>query len=104
MSWKAAIIKHNKQSRIGVSFEKNIELINRIKQIEGSRWSQSLKIWHIPDTVENRIRFKIELIPTLTEEAIVQMQKFADWLNSKRYSPNTIKTYTEAFKIVFPLF
>lgn len=98
MVWRAALIKHNKQSRIGLSFEKDIELINHIKQIDGSRWSQSLKVWHIPDTVENRIQFKIELIPTLSEEAIAQIQKFADWLNSKRYSPNTIKTYTEALK------
>lgn len=98
MVWRAVLIKHNKQNRIGVSFEKNIELVNRIKQIDGSRWSQSLKVWHIPDTVENRIRFKIESIPTLSEEAIAQIQKFADWLNSKKYSPNTIKTYTEALK------
>jgi integrase/recombinase XerD len=87
MNWKAAIIKHNKESRIGVSFEKNTELINRIKQIEGSRWSQSLKVWHIPDTIENRIRFKIELTPTLSEEAIVQIQKFADWLIQKDIAP-----------------
>jgi integrase/recombinase XerD len=104
MSWKAGIIKHKKESRISVSFEKNTDLINRIKQIEGSRWSQSLKIWHIPDTNENRIRFKIQLIPTLSEEAIVQIQKFSDWLNSKRYSPNTIKTYTEALKSFFLFF
>lgn len=98
MNWKAGIIKHNKESRISVSFEKNTELIKRIKQIEGSRWSQSLKVWHIPDIIENRTRFKIELIPTLSEEAILQIQKFTNWLNSKRYSPNTIKTYTEALK------
>jgi integrase/recombinase XerD len=104
MSWKAVIIKHKKESRISVSFEKNTDLINRIKQIEGSRWSQSLKIWHIPDTNENRIRFKIQLIPTLSEEAIVQIQKFSDWLNSKRYSPNTIKTYTEGLKSFFLFF
>lgn len=98
MIWKAGIIKHKKESRISVSFEKKTELINRVKQIEDARWSQTLKIWHIPDTIENRIRFKIELIPTLSSEAITQIQKFADWLNSKRYSPNTIKTYTEALK------
>lgn len=104
MNWKAGIIKHNKQSRITVSFEKDTELINRIKQIEGSRWSQSLKVWHIPDTIENRIRFKIELIPTLSEEAVAQIQKFGDWLNSKRYSTNTIKTYTETLKSFFLFF
>lgn len=98
MNWKAGIIMHKKESRISVSFEKNTELIKRIKQIEGSRWSQTLKIWHVPNTIENRIRFKVELPSALPEEAITQIQKFADWMNSKRYSPNTIKTYTEALK------
>jgi integrase/recombinase XerD len=98
MIWKAAIIKHRKESRISVSFERDPELINRIKQIEGSRWSQTLKVWHIPDTIENRIRFKIGLIPTLSAEGTAQIEKFSDYLKSKRYSPNTIQSYSEALK------
>ena len=100
MKWESKLIKHNGTFRLAIIFEKNAELIARVKLIEGSRWSQSLAVWHIPDTEENRIRFKIPLhqqtVPS--EEGILQIEKFKQWLLSKRYSPSTIKTYSEALK------
>jgi integrase/recombinase XerD len=53
MTWAAKLIKHNSENRIAVYFEKNQDLIARIKQIEGARWSQQKTVWHLPDTVEN---------------------------------------------------
>lgn len=100
MKWSAKIIKHNRENRIAVYFEKDVDLIARIKKIGGARWSQTLMAWHIPDTEENRIRFKIiplsHTIPS--EEAIVQIEKFQQWMRSKRYSESTITTYCEALK------
>jgi len=100
MIWKAKIIKHKGENRIAVYFDKNAEWIAQIKQIEGARWSQSLLAWHLPDTEENRIRFKIKpgshSLPS--SEGMEQIPKFTQWLISKRYSPSTIKTYTEALK------
>lgn len=100
MNWSAKIIHHNKQQRIAVYFEKNIEFIERIKQLEGSRWSQTLKVWHIPDTEANRIRFKIAPLSYSlpSAEGIQNIEKFKQWLRSKRYSENTINTYSEALK------
>ena len=78
MIWTAKIIKHKNDNRIAVYFEKNTELIARIKQIEGARWSQSLLAWHIPDTFENRERFKIiqheNTVPS--PEGITHINKF----------------------------
>ncbi|MGG7036803.1 MAG: tyrosine-type recombinase/integrase, partial [Flavobacterium sp.] len=100
MKWEAKIIKHQGVNRIGVYFEKDADLITRIKKLEGSRWSQSLKVWHLPDTEENRTRFKIpqiaESLPN--EEGIAAMERFKQWLRSKRYSESTIKTYSDALK------
>lgn len=100
MKWTAKTIKHRGESRIAVYFEKNADLIARIKQVEGSRWSQTLMAWHLPDTEENRLRFK--LVPksnTLpSEEGILQIEKFKQWMRSKRYSESTITTYSEALK------
>ena len=102
--WEAKLINHNSQSRIGVSFDKDPALILRIKQIIGVKWSQSLKVWHLPDTPENRIRFK--LIPkTIGKTALSKInlvnqqayQNYIDLLNLKAYSPNTIRTYTAEF-------
>lgn len=77
MNWEAKIITHRKEKRIAVYFEKNTELIARIKKLEGSRWSQTMGVWHIPDTEENRIRFKIaplsHTIPS--EEGIENIEK-----------------------------
>lgn len=100
MKWEAKIITHKGSKRIAVYFEKNAEWIARIKQIEGSRWSQTLGVWHLPDTEVNRIRFKLtplsHSIPS--SEGIEQIEKFKQWLRSKRYSESTITTYTEALK------
>ena len=100
MKWESKLIKHNGTFRIAIIFEKNAELIARVKLIEGSRWSQSLGVWHIPDNEENRIRFKIPLhqqtVPS--EEGIAAIEKFKQWLLSKRYSESTITSYTEALK------
>ena len=100
MNWSAKVITHKKVKRIAVYFEKNAELIARIKEFDGARWSQTLRAWHLPDTEENRIRFKItplsHTIPS--SEGIEQIEKFKQYLRSKRYSESTITTYTEALK------
>lgn len=100
MTWKSKEIKHKNEQRIAVEFPKNAELIKRIKLIDGSRWSASLKCWHIPNTKENRIRFKLET-PLQNDYNTIKTEKinqFKLWLKSKRYSANTIKTYSEALK------
>ncbi|MBG6062154.1 integrase/recombinase XerD [Flavobacterium sp. CG_9.1] len=100
MNWSAKLLTHKNEKRIAVYFEKNIEFITRIKQIDDARWSQTLVAWHLPDTENNRLRFKIKpashTVPSL--EGIAQIEKFTQWLSSKRYSPSTIRTYSEALK------
>ena len=100
MVLEAKILTHKKEKRIAVYFKKDADLIARIKQIDGARWSQTLGVWHLPDTEENRIRFKIlplsHSIPSL--EGIAQIERFKQWLRSKRYSESTLTTYSEALK------
>lgn len=100
MKYFSKIISHNNESRITVEFEKNDELNLRIKKIEGCRWSSSLKCWHIPNTPQNRIRFRLE--STQQQEFNLQkdekIEQFKRWMLSRRYSDNTIKTYSEALK------
>jgi integrase/recombinase XerD len=100
MNWSSKLILHKKELRIAVYFEKNTKLIAGIKQFEGAKWSQTLKVWHLPDNEQNRIHFKIPAayLSFPSEEGILAIQKFSNWLTSKRYSPNTVKTYTEALK------
>ena len=98
MKWEAKLVKHNKEKRIAIYFEKDATIITRIKKLEGVRWSATLKAWHLPDNQENRNRFKIKLEIELNCKHAESIQQFEYWLKSKRYSANTIKTYTEALK------
>lgn len=100
MKFKAKITIHNGISRIAVYFEKNEALIARIKTFEGARWSASKKYWHLPDNEENRLRFNLFSSTTLlpNAEGIAYINTFKRYLLSRRYSPNTINTYSEALK------
>ncbi|HSD08012.1 site-specific integrase [Flavobacterium sp.] len=100
MNWSSKIIYHKNEQRIAIYFEKNIQLIDRIKQFEGAKWSQTLKAWHVPDNEVNRIRFKVVPLPHSipSPEGIENITKFKQWLKSKRYSESTISTYSEALK------
>jgi integrase/recombinase XerD len=100
MKWNAKIISHKGTPRIAIFFEKDATLISRIKTFENALWSASKRYWHLPDTEHNRLHFKLPLAPTLlpNSEGIASMETFKRYLLSKRYSPNTIKTYSEALK------
>ena len=100
MNWSSKLIHHKKEIRIAVYFEKNAQLIERIKQFEDAKWCQTLKVWHLPDNEDNRVHFKIPeaYLSFPSEEGILAVQNFSYWLASRRYSANTIKTYTEALK------
>ena len=100
MNWKAKTLLHKGTPRIAVYFEKNTELIARIKTFEDARWSPNNKYWHLPDTEANRLHFKLPLAHTLVPnaEGIASIETFKRYLLSKRYSPNTINTYSEALK------
>jgi integrase/recombinase XerD len=100
MNWEAKLIKHKGQERIVVYFEKNTEWIARIKKLDGVRWSVTLKAWHLPDTTENRTKFKLPM-PELrlpSPEGMEHLSHFARYMTAKRYSDNTLRTYTEALK------
>jgi integrase/recombinase XerD len=98
MKWKAKIITHRGESRIAMQISSNPEHWNIARTFEDSRWSQSRKCWHIPNTEENRRRFEIENNPKPqpSVEGLNHLEKFRQWLLSKRYSVNTVKAYSEA--------
>lgn len=91
---------HHKQKVIFIHFEKNYQLIQEVKKIPGSIWSQSKKVWYVLDSDYHRKLFNLEPLSYSlpSEEGIKHLEKFTYWLKSKRYSENTIKTYTDALK------
>jgi len=50
---KISRITHRGESRIKVVFERDTDLISKIKTIRGRRWSKTKTCWHIPYSVES---------------------------------------------------
>ncbi len=96
MFWEAKIISHRGEKRIAVYFDRREDLIVRIKKLADAKWSQTMKAWHVPDTEENRGRFKLEQKVKLPDTSLTKINSFKRWLVSKRYSGHTVKTYCEA--------
>jgi integrase/recombinase XerD len=102
-SWSAECKRIKGKSYIAVRIAKEQRLIDRIKQFEGRQWDAKLKIWLLPDTMENRHIFGIAAEPSLNKWHLEGIKKFSCYLKSQRYSANTVKTYCDALK-VFLLF
>ncbi|MBS1646802.1 MAG: site-specific integrase [Bacteroidetes bacterium] len=115
----ATLITHKEQKRIAVYFDKKDELIERFKKLPGARWSATLKCWHLPDNEAYRKQFNIEATTPTEEtnakpewlktqqyryEASKHIESFKRYLRSKRYSTNTIKTYTDALYVFLSFF
>ncbi|MNK58853.1 Tyrosine recombinase XerC [compost metagenome] len=100
----AKFITHKKLVRIAVYFENDAQLIARFKKLKGAKWSASLKVWHLPNTVEYRTKFKLpekiigkQNILKINEVNKKAYQAYIDTLYLKAYSLATIKTYTSEF-------
>ena len=100
MEYKAAFIHHRNQERIAVWFDNQPDLIARLKKLGDAHWSATKKVWHLPNTPENRLRFKLYIapVPHLALDKIAHIEKFRRYLNTKRYSESTVKTYTDSLK------
>jgi integrase/recombinase XerD len=106
--------KHRGIEILLLKFPYDSELISLARQIPGIKWSASLKAWYTAyndDTAEAIINsFKGHAIidrsllekrtgsvpAKLSPETMAELEKFGNWLRSKRYSKNTISTYTDA--------
>ena len=115
MKWKAEPIIHKGDARIALHFEYSQAANGRVRKLTGVRWSNTLKVWHVPDNELYRKQFKLlpketvsairiaKLVPVnkqnesqLTVEIIDKVNEYKRWLRSRRYSESTVKTYSEA--------
>ncbi len=101
MNLEAKIIRHKGESRIAVDIARDDELNTWLRQKDDARWSASKRIWHVPDTRENRLDFGLP--PSIHDvvgfPGLREIEKFKAWLITKRYSDSSIKAYTEALRI-----
>jgi integrase/recombinase XerD len=98
--WKIEPVLHENSKRLALRFTNRPDWNKYVRGLNGVRWSKTLKAWHVKDDATFRKLFGIplrknEMIPELEPH----IAAFKRWLRSRRYSENTIKTYTEALYV-----
>lgn len=113
---------HRGQEVVLIQFPYDDKLGLEVRKIKSIRWSKNLRAWYAPYSIEVLNEIKIILEPIaiidaqalkdkvakkreiisqkkeLKAETIKQIEKFVNWLHSRRYSENTIKTYSDALR------
>lgn len=105
--FQAQLLVHHGESRIALSFEKKPEYIAAIRAIGDARWSASKRCWHVPDLPEHRKLLLSELSEAdaqLFQGIEEEVKVLRRWMQSQRYSENSIKTYTEALGVFLKYF
>lgn len=85
------------EARIAVYFPYDTELLGWIKQFRGARWSPELNGWHLPATPEN-LKYFLEFSSPTRNDVGDPISTFQLYLQSRRYSENTIRTYLAGLK------
>ncbi len=122
MNWKVWLITHRGEKRIAIKFGFDAIMQNEVRKFNDLKWSKTLGSWHVPDTNANRlllnllpaecdviteilypagVNMAVDLgrdLKNLPDDTNVRLEKYEYWLRSKRYSDNTIKTYTQALR------
>lgn len=96
---------HNNQKVIFISFERNFEQQQEVKKLVGSRWSQTNKSWYVPDVIEYRKKFGIQIVEEISTKVLHrttpnnqhQIKKLQNQLQLKGYSKNTMRCYISEF-------
>jgi integrase/recombinase XerD len=122
LTLKLNLFYHRQQKVIIFNFIHHLSIYKAIKQLKGSKWSQTLKRWYLPYTKEalTDIRASLGDLCDIDTEEIVnyeekellkeaqayyvaselqpKLTQFKLWMYSRRYSENTIIVYSEAIK------
>lgn len=106
--WHITPVLHEGRQRLALKFPYSKEDNERVKQLTGSRWSSTMRCWHVEDNVYYRELFGLEAEEKtytpqsehdVAEGAYEKITEFTRWMRSRNYSENTVKTYTDALRV-----
>jgi len=105
MPYEIILGKHREKNVIFFKITNDIPFLNEIKNCVGRNWSQTQKMWYLPDNSEYRKRFNISEAPIIgkrvlskvSEQNKTEIQKLVNQLQLFGYSANTIRTYIQDF-------
>lgn len=118
---------HKGKEVVLLQFSYDTALGDEVRKIKNVRWSQTLKSWYAPYSIAalNEIKIIFESVSiidasllkekvkafnadpknkVLNTDALQKIEKFKDWMRSKRYSESTVGTYTDALKTFLKYF
>lgn len=123
---------HKGKEQLALKFKYIINTINTIKQTLTPVWSNTQKAWLLPCSnnnvneiinilhhhhikvvfkqtinetrVSNKSSTKESLTASLNNETLSKLNEFINWLKSRRYSENTMSTYTDCLKTFLKFF
>lgn len=108
--WVVEPVVHDDEKRIAIRFAHKQEWNDLVRSLTGVRWSKRMRCWHVNDTEYYRKLFGIPM-PTpvytpkdthpFSEGTPEKIEALTRWMRSRRYSENTIATYTDALKTFF---
>ena len=93
-------VMHNNQRWWAIDFEYNSKLIADLKKLPGTKWSKTFNSWLVKPTPQNKKKVReIFGLPAVEETPVLkECERLKSWMQSRRYSDSTVKTYTEALK------
>ncbi len=95
---KASYINHRGEERICLNFSYDKSLIFKVKQINGAKWSQTRRAWHIPNRGESVLTLK-KMFPDIIIDGMQTPAEKTD-VNSNNVKTNKTEETPEVKKTV----
>lgn len=86
------------EKRIKMEFKYDAGIIQFVKTFKDYVWDAEGKYWHVPDNAENRAILGLP-DDALPETTLKALNDFKQWMQSRRYSSNTISVYLNALQV-----
>ena len=119
---RLSMFLHQQKQQIKIDFSFDYKIKEHVKQFKGVTWSATHKTYYTIFSKENannfckhlikkgykvdynalkRASIKKEKLPALKTNFQLPVTQFKNWMTQKRYSENTIKTYTSMIELFF---
>jgi integrase/recombinase XerD len=96
-------VQHRDAPYWALDFEYDATIVAAIKKLPGARWSKTHNAWLVAPTPHNGKKLRsIFHLPITAMQS--ETTRFKEYLEAKRMSPNTVKSYVDALRIFLTFF
>jgi integrase/recombinase XerD len=99
-------VQHRDAPYWALEFEYDAATVAAIKKLPGAQWSKTHNAWLVAPTPQNgkKLRAIFHLGNTPPSAVQTEMTRFTHYLEAKRMSPNTVKSYVQALATFLTFF